>query len=188
MAQLRSRSAVKSEKSNNTKTGSSVTKKSVKINTKKAIVQTFQAKDKDVKTIKEFPRTQKERSEFINFKTGRKITAFQYRVYDLVEQIPTGQVTSYKILSDALKSSPRAVGQALRLNPFCPLPVPCHRVIASDYSIGGFGGGFGDHQLTADKKAKLEAEGYVFGEHYMCKNDANGTRAFFSDFKTITFE
>jgi methylated-DNA-[protein]-cysteine S-methyltransferase len=97
-------------------------------------------------------------------------------------QIPEGQVTSYKVLSDTLKSAPRAVGQALRQNPFCPLPVPCHRVIATDYSLGGFAGGSGDHQLTANKKAKLEAEGCVFGDSYMYNHDINGSKAFFKDF------
>ncbi|KAI8059980.1 6-O-methylguanine DNA methyltransferase [Gilbertella persicaria] len=97
-------------------------------------------------------------------------------------QIPSGQVTSYKIISDTLKSSPRAVGQALKLNPFSPLPIPCHRIIASNYGLGGFSGGFGDSQETANKKAKLEAEGCVFGEHYVYKHDVNGSRDFFKDF------
>ncbi|KAI8369760.1 6-O-methylguanine DNA methyltransferase, partial [Blakeslea trispora] len=99
-----------------------------------------------------------------------------------VSQVPTGQVTSYKVLSDALSSSPRAVGQALRANPFCPLPVPCHRVITSGYQLGGFNGGSGDCQLTADKKAKLEAEGCVFDENYDYQHDRNGTRDFFKGF------
>lgn len=123
-----------------------------------------------------------ERIEFINFKTGKRVTPFQYKVYDLVLQIPEGQVTSYKVLSDTLKSAPRAVGQALRQNPFCPLPVPCHRVIATDYSLGGFAGGSGDHQFTANKKAKLEAEGCVFGDSYMYNHDIHGSKAFFKDF------
>ncbi|KAI8330933.1 6-O-methylguanine DNA methyltransferase [Choanephora cucurbitarum] len=117
--------------------------------------------------------------EYINPKTGKRITPFQYKVYDLVSKIPSGQVTSYKALSDALSSSPRAVGQALRVNPFCPLPIPCHRVITSDHELGGFSGGSGDCQLTADKKSKLEAEGCVFDAHYGYKHDINGTKDFF---------
>jgi methylated-DNA-[protein]-cysteine S-methyltransferase len=103
-------------------------------------------------------------------------------VYDFVAQIPEGQVTTYKALSDALKSHPRAVGQALRVNPFAPLPVPCHRVIASDFTIGGFSGGFGDHQFTADKKAKLEAEGCTFEQNYKYKHDKSGSVKFFNEF------
>jgi hypothetical protein len=42
------------------------------------------------------------------------------RVYALLVQIPSGRITSYKCLSDALNSSPRAIGGALRNNPFAP--------------------------------------------------------------------
>lgn len=135
--------------------------------------------------MKPFPKTQKERNEFVNEKTGKKVTPFQYKVYELVAQIPKGQVTSYKVLSETLKSHPRAVGQALRVNPFCPLPIPCHRVIATDYSLGGFNGGSGNHQFTADKKAKLELEGCVFGDHYAYKHDINRSKEFYNDFSTV---
>jgi methylated-DNA-[protein]-cysteine S-methyltransferase len=42
-------------------------------------------------------------------------------------------------MARALDSSPRAVGQALRCNPYAPV-VPCHRVVSSDGSVGGFMG------------------------------------------------
>ncbi|RCI01055.1 hypothetical protein CU097_014825 [Rhizopus azygosporus] len=150
---------------------------------KKEIVQTFIANNKDIDTQVYFPISQKERESFINPKTGKTVTPFQYKVYDLVAQVPKGQVTSYKVLSDTLKSAPRAVGQALRLNPFCPLPVPCHRVIASDLTIGGFSGSFGDSQLVANKKAMLELEGCSFNENYVFKNNVDGSQIMFKDFK-----
>lgn len=53
--------------------------------------------------------------------------------------MPSGQVTTYGSLARALNSSPRAVGGALRNNPFAP-EVPCHRVIAADGYVGGFKG------------------------------------------------
>ena len=63
---------------------------------------------------------------------------FQRRVYEALLKIPQGKVTTYKILAAHLKCrSCRAVGQALRRNPFAP-KVPCHRVIASDLTPGGF--------------------------------------------------
>lgn len=133
----------------------------------------------------EYPLTQSQRNEYISTKTGKRVTPFQYKVYDLVQQIPAGHVTSYKVLSDTLQSAPRAVGQALKLNPFCPLPVACHRVIAADRTIGGFAGGSGDHQLTADKKAKLQLEGCVFAENYIYKANADGSTEFFSDFAAV---
>ncbi len=66
-------------------------------------------------------------------------TPFQARVYALLLCIPPGQLTTYGALSKALDSSPRAVGGALRCNPYAP-SVPCHRVIASDGFVGGFKG------------------------------------------------
>lgn len=68
------------------------------------------------------------------------ITPFQGRVYKAVAKIPRGRVATYKIIAAYLRcGSCRAVGQALRRNPFAPR-VPCHRVIASDLSPGGFCG------------------------------------------------
>lgn len=56
--------------------------------------------------------------------------------------------------------SPRAIGQALRANPFAP-EVPCHRVIASDLSPGGFNGQTRGPQ-RARKLQLLAAEGVHF--------------------------
>lgn len=60
-----------------------------------------------------------------------KLTSHQTRVYALLRQIPSGKVSTYAALSRALHSSPRAIGGALRVNPFAP-EVPCHRVIQAD--------------------------------------------------------
>ena len=59
------------------------------------------------------------------------VTSYQTRVYTLLSQIPSGKVSTYAALSKALESSPRAVGGALRRNPFAP-EVPCHRIIQAD--------------------------------------------------------
>jgi len=94
------------------------------------------------------------------------ITPYQERVYALLLQIPPGRVTTYKALSAALHTSPRAVGGALRNNPFAPR-VPCHRVIASTGYIGGFMGDWRDAPsgINCEKKLKLlEAEGVVFDD------------------------
>ena len=65
--------------------------------------------------------------------------SFAEKVYALCKRIPKGRVSTYGALAKALNSSPRAVGQALRCNPYAPV-VPCHRVVASDGKIGGFMG------------------------------------------------
>ena len=84
---------------------------------------------------------------------SRKPTDFEMRVYTAASRVPRGRVTTYALLGQAIGcSSARAVGQALKRNPFAP-DVPCHRVIASDLSLGGFRG----HRGTAalEDKAKL---------------------------------
>lgn len=65
--------------------------------------------------------------------------SFADRVYAVCKRIPKGRVSSYGAIAKVLNSSPRAVGQALRCNPFAPV-VPCHRVVKSDGTIGGFMG------------------------------------------------
>lgn len=67
------------------------------------------------------------------------VTEFQERVYALLTQIPEGRVTTYGALARALNSSPRAVGNALRNNPFAP-EVPCHRCVNASGYINGYNG------------------------------------------------
>lgn len=67
------------------------------------------------------------------------MTPFEENVYELCKQIPKGKVSTYGAIAQALCSSPRAVGQALKKNPYAP-KVPCHRVVSSSGKIGGFMG------------------------------------------------
>lgn len=84
--------------------------------------------------------------------------SFDGRVYELVKQIPKGKVTTYAVLAQTMGTGAyRAVGQALRRNPDAPYKVPCHRVVASDGSIGGYGGPLAEN--IQKKIALLEKEG-----------------------------
>lgn len=66
-------------------------------------------------------------------------TSFELGVYRVCRLVPRGRVTTYKDVAEALNTKAyRAVGQALKKNPFHS--VPCHRVVCSDESIGGFRG------------------------------------------------
>jgi len=57
-----------------------------------------------------------------------------------MERIPRGRVTTYALIARRLHTRAyRAVGNACRKNPYAPR-VPCHRVVRSDGSVGGFGG------------------------------------------------
>ena len=88
-------------------------------------------------------------------------TPFQERVYSLCKKIPSGNVTTYGAIAQKLNSSPRAVGQALRSNPYAPI-VPCHRVVCSGGRIGGFMGKQSGKEIA--KKIRLLAGEGVFAE------------------------
>lgn len=90
--------------------------------------------------------------------TTRTPTSFEQRVYDTVCRIPAGYVSTYGLVARAAGcGSARAVGQALRRNPFAPR-VPCHRVIAADLALGGFRGARSGAALR-DKRELLAREG-----------------------------
>lgn len=67
---------------------------------------------------------------------------FQLRVWQELQKIPAGATVSYQELAKRIGQprASRAVGQACGANPV-PLIIPCHRVIASDGSLGGYSSG-----------------------------------------------
>lgn len=90
--------------------------------------------------------------------TDRGITEFQRKVYLALLDVPRGTTISYKELGKKIGcKSAQAIGQALKRNPFAP-DVPCHRVIASDGTIGGFHGGR-DGAMIEKKRNLLTQEG-----------------------------
>jgi len=65
---------------------------------------------------------------------------FYEKVYEKLKKVPKGKVVTYKILAKALNSKAyRAVGTAMRKNPYAPL-VPCYRVVKTNGEIGNFSG------------------------------------------------
>lgn len=82
-----------------------------------------------------------------------RATAFQQQVREAMLDIPYGQTTTYGAIAKRIeektgkRQSARAVGGAVGHNPLC-LIVPCHRVVGSNGSLTGFGGGI-------DMKVKL---------------------------------
>lgn len=84
-------------------------------------------------------------------------TAFQQRVWHALLTIGYGKIVSYRRLAELIGSpaATRAVGRANGANRI-PIVIPCHRVIASDGSLGGYSGGL-------DIKARLLAlEGHSY--------------------------
>jgi methylated-DNA-[protein]-cysteine S-methyltransferase len=68
------------------------------------------------------------------------LPTYTRRVLEASSLIPVGYVASYGSIAKAAGGSPRAVGNVMARNPFAPL-VPCHRVVSSDFTLGGYGGG-----------------------------------------------
>jgi methylated-DNA-[protein]-cysteine S-methyltransferase len=81
-------------------------------------------------------------------------TPFELRVWRELQRIPYGTTISYKELARRIGSPRgfRAAGSANGKNPI-PIVIPCHRVIAADGTLGGYGGGL------ALKRKLLEIEG-----------------------------
>lgn len=71
-----------------------------------------------------------------------KGTPFQIKVWQALSSIPYGETRSYKQIAEAVGNSKasRAVGRANHNNPIVCI-IPCHRVIGSDKSLVGYGGG-----------------------------------------------
>jgi methylated-DNA-[protein]-cysteine S-methyltransferase len=80
-------------------------------------------------------------------------TPFQLKVWKALRAIAYGELVSYKTIAEAIgnPNAVRAVGGANGKNPI-PIIVPCHRVIGSDGSLTGFGGGL------STKKRLIELE------------------------------
>ena len=84
----------------------------------------------------------RQRADFPDKLDLQDATDFQRKVWEATKQIPYGQTRSYAWVArhTGKPGAARAVGQALGKNPLA-IVIPCHRVIASDGKLGGFGGG-----------------------------------------------
>ena len=93
-------------------------------------------------------------------------TAFQRSVWRQLQAIPYGETISYGELARRVGNpkASRAVGSANGANPL-PIVIPCHRVIAGDGTLGGFGGGLPTKQalLALELRARSVGKGAVAG-------------------------
>lgn len=83
-------------------------------------------------------------------------TPFQKRVWKALQNIPKGKTVTYKELAKSIgkPKAVRAVANAVGANPCAP-QIPCHRVVRSDGSLGGYSGVGG----TKTKLKLLRLEG-----------------------------
>tara|TARA_B110001452_G_scaffold240710_1_gene222448 strand:+ start:212 stop:487 length:276 start_codon:yes stop_codon:yes gene_type:complete len=87
-----------------------------------------------------------------------KGTRFQLRVWNYLKKIPRGSVKTYSQVAKGIGKplAARAVANAIGKNPYAP-EIPCHRVIRSDGSLGGYSGKGG----IKTKKLLLKREGVM---------------------------
>jgi methylated-DNA-[protein]-cysteine S-methyltransferase len=93
-----------------------------------------------IKELREyFEKGREEFTQRTSFATG---TEFDRKVWLTLKEIPYGETRTYKWLAEKIgkPNAFRAVGQSLSRNPI-PVLLPCHRIIESDGSLGGYSGG-----------------------------------------------
>ena len=85
-----------------------------------------------------------------------KGTKFQLKVWNYLKKIPRGKVKTYSEVAKSIRKplAVRAVANAIGKNPLAP-QIPCHRVIRSDGSLGGYSGKGG----IKTKRLLLKKEG-----------------------------
>lgn len=103
--------------------------------------------------IKEIDGYFKKKIEKFTFPISNSFHSFQKLVLNYIKKIPYGKIKRYKDVAKGIgkDKSSRAVGQILKKNPL-PLFFPCHRIVKSDGTMGGFRGGI----KTKENLLKLE--------------------------------
>jgi methylated-DNA-[protein]-cysteine S-methyltransferase len=78
-------------------------------------------------------------------------TPFLVSIYEVVAGIPSGATMTYRMVAEATGrlGAARVVGAAMATNPFAPV-IPCHRVVGSDGTLRGYGGGLEMKQALLD--------------------------------------
>ena len=113
--------------------------------------------------------------EAMEKKRNREPTEFEQKVYDCVKRIPPGYVASYQTVAQEVGTCPRAIGGAMRGNPFAPV-VPWHRVVAKDRQLGGFSGQWGKGEHIDRKLKLLRQEGVIITAQAQNEDDTNSLK------------
>lgn len=89
-------------------------------------------------------------------------TEFQKAVWGALVQIPFGETATYGEIARAIgqPAASRAIGGANHRNPIAII-IPCHRVIGSDGSMTGYGGGLPTKRLLLDLETRVTATGQL---------------------------
>ena len=95
------------------------------------------------------------------------MTSFQEKVYTATRRVPKGRVSTYTAIARAIGSprAVRAVGNALNKNPDIKY-TPCHRIVRSDGSIGGYACGSARKAVILKKEGVIVRDGKVDLKRY----------------------
>lgn len=116
------------------------------------------------KAGKEFEETLSHVVEYIEMPTGAlalpldiRGTAFQKRVWNALEEIPAGQMVTYKELALKLGATAQEIGEACAANAHA-VAIPCHRVVRSDAGIAGYRWGVNRKRLLLQREQEMFPE------------------------------
>lgn len=115
---------------------------------------------------------QGERREFdIELDFGVAEDSFSVQVWRELQRIPYGETRSYRDVANNIGRTKafRAVGQANHRNPIA-IVVPCHRVIGSDGTLTGFGGGLATKKYLLDMESRVSQSKTVKGNNNRVKH------------------
>ena len=95
------------------------------------------------------------KSQSLDFPVIHLNSPFREKVLEVERNIPYGETRSYREVAKMVNNprAARAVGSANAENPL-PLYFPCHRIISSNGSLGGYGGGLGVKKYLLDLEAR----------------------------------
>ena len=95
------------------------------------------------------------KSQSLDFPVIHLNSPFREKVLEAERNIPYGETRSYREVAKMVNNprAARAVGSANAENPL-PLYFPCHRIISSNGSLGGYGGGLGVKKYLLDLEAR----------------------------------
>lgn len=124
------------------------------------VLRSFFSKEKFYKKFKECELKRQveryfsgEKVEF-DFDYEIKVSKFTLLVLEEVRKIPYGEVRTYGEIANKLKTSPKAIGLALKRNPI-PVLIPCHRVVAKD-GLGGYSYGLDIKKKLLELELKIK--------------------------------
>mgnify|MGYP006283704169 CR=1 FL=1 len=92
-----------------------------------------------------------------------KVPDFHEACYTLLREVPAGKITTYQDIAHGLGCRAyRAVGLAMKKNPYSSTEVPCHRVVKADATLGGYAGDEKTkRELLKEEGIEISSDGHI---------------------------